>query len=117
MILIAEDNLLMRQMIRSLVEDLDPDIIECADGEAAVDLYERHRPDWVLMDVSMRPVDGLTATRRIVGKYPAARVVIVTEHDDDAMRAKSLEVGACEFLGKHDLLPLRPLIRGFCAIG
>jgi len=112
MILIAEDNLLMRKMIRQMVEDLDPEILECADGSAALSLYEKHRPDWVLMDVSMRPVDGLTATRAIVKKFPAARIVIVTEHDDAPTRVKALEAGAYEFFGKADLMPLRPLIRG-----
>jgi CheY-like chemotaxis protein len=112
MILIAEDNPLMRKIIRQLVEDLDPEILECADGSAALSLYEKHRPDWVLMDVSMRPVDGLTATRAIVKKFPAARIVIVTEHDDAATRAKALEAGAREFLGKSELLPLRSLIGG-----
>ncbi len=64
------------------------------------------------MDVSMRPVDGLTATREIVGKFPDARVVIVTEHDDEETRAKAFEAGACEFLGKDELRPLRRLIGG-----
>jgi DNA-binding NarL/FixJ family response regulator len=112
MILIAEDNPLMRKMIRQLVEDLDSEILECADGSEACSLYEKHRPDWVLMDISMRPVDGLTATREIIREFPAARIIIVTEHDDAATRAKALEAGAREFLGKSELLPLRSLIGG-----
>ncbi len=112
MILIAEDNALMRRMLCSMVEDINPNIIECDDGGAAISLFERHRPDWVLMDISMRPVDGLTATREIVGKFPGALVVIVTDHDDEATRVKAFEAGACEFVGKHDLLPLRPLLKG-----
>ncbi|HEX8568077.1 MAG TPA: response regulator transcription factor [Pyrinomonadaceae bacterium] len=112
MILIAEDNQLMRKMIRSLVEDLDSEIIECADGEAAFNLYEKHLPDWVLMDVSMQPVNGLTATRSIIGKFPAARIVIVTEHDDEETREHAFTAGACEFLGKSDLRRLRTLIGG-----
>lgn len=112
MILIAEDNQLMRKMLRSFVEDLDSEIVECADGNAAFDLYEKHLPDWVLMDVSMRPVDGLTATRKIVSKFLGARVVIVTEHNDEETRQHALEAGACEFFGKSDLRPLRRLISG-----
>jgi DNA-binding NarL/FixJ family response regulator len=110
MILIADDNPLMRKMLRSLVEDLDPAIVECADGAAALSLYAEHRPEWVLMDISMQPVDGLTATREIIEKFPAARIVIVTGHDDPDTRATALEAGAREFLGKSDLLPLRSLI-------
>jgi CheY-like chemotaxis protein len=110
MILIAEDNLLMRKMICSLVEDLDGEILECGDGLEACRLYQRHRPNWVLMDISMQPMDGLTATRRIVKEFPAARIIIVTEHNDNPTRASALEAGASNFFGKDDLLPLRRLI-------
>lgn len=111
MILIAEDNPLMRKMIRSLVEDLASEIVECADGAAAVSLYEKHHPAWVLMDVSMRPVDGLSATRAIIARCQSARVVIVTDHDDAETRRCALEAGASEFFGKDHLLPLRALIK------
>lgn len=111
MILIAEDNLLMRKMLRSLVEDLASEVIECADGEAAIALYEKHLPAWVLMDVSMRPVDGLTATRRITAAFQTAQIVIVTDHDDAETRNSAFEAGAKEFFGKDYLLPLRSLIQ------
>lgn len=111
MILIAEDNSLMRSMLRSLVEDLASEIIECADGEAAVELYEKHNPTWVLMDVSMRPVDGLSATRAIISRFASAQIVIVTEHDDVETRRCAFEAGAKEFFGKDYLLPLRSLLQ------
>lgn len=76
----------MREMIRSLVEDLATEIVECADGEAAISLYEKHLPAWVLMDVSMSPVDGLSATRSIMSHYRSAQIVIVTEHNDPETR-------------------------------
>lgn len=110
MILIAEDNPLMRKMLRSLIEDLDPEIIECTDGAEAVRLFEKHRPAWVLMDIGMRPVDGLTATREIIARTSSARVVIVTEHDDEATCRHAFEAGAAAFFGKGDLRPLRKLI-------
>lgn len=95
-----------------MVKDLDSEIVECVDGEAAISLYEKHRPDWVLMDVSMRPVNGLSATRQIVEHFPAAKVVIITEHDDAETRRCAFEAGAIEFFGKSDLRPLRRLIGG-----
>lgn len=113
MILIAEDNPLMKKMLRNLVADLDGLILECDNGEEACRLYEKHAPDWVLMDVSMRIMDGLTATQMIVSQCPTAKVVIVTNHDDAATQARAFEAGACGFFGKDDLLPLRPLISNF----
>lgn len=112
MILIADDNRSMRKMLRSLIEDLDNEILECEDGSEAARLYEAHRPAWVLMDVSMQPVDGITATRRITGRFPEARVVVITQHDDAETRRGAFEAGAYHFLGKDDLLPIRALIRG-----
>jgi CheY-like chemotaxis protein len=111
-ILIVDDSPMMRQTIRSLLEDLDARIIECADGVEACSLYEKYWPKWVLMDVAMRPMDGFTATRAIVGRFPQARVVIVTQHDDAATRARAFQAGACAFIAKEDLRPLRPLIAG-----
>lgn len=97
-----------------MVADLDALIIECANGKEACRLYEQHCPDWVLMDVSMQIMDGLTATQMIVSRCPSAKVVIITNHDDAATAwARAFEAGACGFLGKDDLLPLRPLIRNF----
>ncbi len=113
MILIAEDNPLMRKLLRGLLADLDALIVECADGEQACRLYEQHCPDWVLMDISMQIMDGLKATQLIVSRCPSAKVVIITNHNDAATRARAFEAGACGFLVKDDLLPLRPLISNF----
>lgn len=110
MILIAEDNPRMRRLIRSLVEDLDEVILECSDGAEAVRLYELHRPDWVLMDLSMHPVDGLTALRLIVAAFPAARIVVITQHHDPVTRDCVREAGAVALIGKDDLRPLRRLL-------
>ena len=111
-ILVVDDNSMMRKMIRSLLEDLGLRILECGDGAEACSLYETYRPDWVLMDLAMRPMDGLSATRVIVGRFPEARIVIVTQHDDAATRARAFQAGACAFIAKDDLRPLRPLIVG-----
>jgi CheY-like chemotaxis protein len=111
MILIAEDNSDVRRMIRSLVEDHDANVTECSDGQAAIEMFERHLPDWVLMDINMRPMDGLTAMRAILEKHPDARIVIVSQHQDARTRETSLAMGAHAFVGKEDLMSLRDLIK------
>jgi two-component system chemotaxis response regulator CheY len=100
----------MRALIRSLVEEISADVHECADGQSAVDLYERVRPDVVLMDVSMDGMDGLAATRAIRKSDPAARVVIVTANGDGQLRADALAAGASAFLAKQNLLDLPALL-------
>ena len=102
----------MRALIRSLVEEINPVVHECADGESALELYAKVRPDWVLMDVKMGGMDGIAATRAIRKSDPGARVVIVTEYGDDQSRAAAMAAGACGFVLKQDLLDLPALLAG-----
>lgn len=111
MILIADDNQEMRRMIRDLVADIDPEVVECADGGEAIKAYEEHRPDFVLMDIHMTPVDGLTATREILGRYPEAKIIVVTQLQDARTRARGKAMGVWAFVGKDDLMSLRSLLR------
>ncbi|MBS1794269.1 MAG: response regulator [Acidobacteria bacterium] len=110
-LLIVEDNSKTRRMIRSLVAVPGAEILECADGLTAVGFYRRFRPDWVLMDIQMPELDGLSATRRIVELDRAARVVIVTNFDEIEIRDAAAAAGACGFVLKRNLLELRNLLR------
>ena len=111
MILIAEDNPRVRKMIRNLIEDLYSEIAECSDGTEAMQIYDEQRPEWVLMDIGMKPMDGLSATREITTRFPAARIVIVTEHSDTQTRERAFAVGASAFVNKDDLMSLRDLLK------
>jgi DNA-binding NarL/FixJ family response regulator len=104
-ILIVDDNPQARTMIKHYLHELADVVAECADGADALDCYEKNRPDWVLMDWEMR-TDGLTATRRIIKAHPEARILIVTQHDDDSLRDAALAAGARGFVLKDDLLAL-----------
>ena len=103
-VLIVDDNRQARTMIKYYLHELADVVAECEDGADALDCYEKNRPDWVLMDWEMR-TDGLTATRRIVKAHPEARILIVTQHDDE-VREAALEAGARGFVLKDDLLAL-----------
>ena len=100
----------MRALIRNLVEESGPVVYECADGESAVALYDRVRPDWVLMDLKMAGMGGLAATRAIRRSHPTARVVIVTELTDELSRAAAADAGASGFVPKQNLLDLPALL-------
>ncbi len=84
---------------------------ECADGADALDCFEKSEPDWVLMDWQMRRINGLEATRRIVAKHPAARILIVTQHDDSELKRAALQAGALGFVLKENLTDLPALIK------
>lgn len=112
MILIVEDNRQVRRMICSLVEDFDRDVCECEDGAEAFAAFELLRPDWVLMDLAMRRMNGLDATRQIIQSFPDAKIAIVTNHDDDEMRRKAREAGARAYFVKDNLMDLPGLLSG-----
>jgi CheY-like chemotaxis protein len=113
-ILIVEDNPQMRQLIRSFVEDLAEEIVECGDGEEAVAAYAAHQfggDDRVLMDLRMPRLGGLEATERLRAAFPEARIVIVTQYDDPHWRAAARQAGACGYVLKGNLLDLRLLLQ------
>lgn len=109
MILIVDDNRKTREMIRSVIEDLDNDFCECEDGSQALDAYKECHPDWVLMDIAMRGMNGLDATRQIIASYPEAKVAIVTSYDDKSLRLAAREAGASSYFIKENLFELRGL--------
>ena len=111
MILIAEDNAQVRRMIRDLIEDIDAEIIECEDGGEAIEAYNKHQPDFVLMDLHMAPTDGLTATKRILNQHPEAKIIAVTQLQDTATREAARSLGVWGFVGKDDLMSLRSILR------
>ena len=59
------------------------------------------------MDLQMERLSGIEATRRIRAAWPEARIVIVTEYDDQHWRAAARQAGACGYLLKDDLLEVR----------
>jgi DNA-binding NarL/FixJ family response regulator len=101
-ILLVDDQRLMREGIRTLLElEDDFDVVgEAGDGQAALEAFEQLRPDVVLMDIRMPVLDGVEATRRLLAKHPGARVIILTTFDDDANVFEGLRAGALGYLLK-----------------
>jgi CheY-like chemotaxis protein len=109
-VLIVEDNASVRRLLRRVVQQIATEIWECADGAEALAVYRKQMPNVVLMDVRMPIMDGLTATRQIRKFDPDARVIIVTDCDDEDMRAAASEAGASGYVLKQDLTTLEALI-------
>lgn len=106
-VLIVDDSSQMRGMMRQFLPADVGEISECEDGIDALECYERFLPDWVLMDWEMKRMNGLKATKQIVSKYPKAKILLVTQHNDRELREAATEAGACGFVLKEDLAELR----------
>lgn len=104
-VLVADDHQLLRQAIRRALEDSGLDVVaEAGDGEEAVRLVTLLRPDVVVMDVTMPVLDGIEATRRIHAATGEAKVLVLTMHDEDALRVKALRAGAVGFMTKDSAM-------------
>ena len=103
-ILVADDQMLVRAGFRALLDaEDDVEVVgEAADGEQAIKLTARHRPDVVLMDIRMPGVDGLEASRRILADpaLEGVRVVILTTFEADEYIFEAIRLGASGFLVK-----------------
>jgi DNA-binding NarL/FixJ family response regulator len=103
-VLLADDQALVRAGFRALLDAQDDiEVVgEADDGEQAVTLARRHRPDVVLMDIRMPGTDGLAATRTIVGddRLSSVRIVILTTFELDEYVFDAIRVGASGFLVK-----------------
>lgn len=102
-ILIADDHALMRVGIRSMLESTgDFTVIgECCDGESAVAMALKAKPDVVIMDLMMPKMNGAEATRQIVEALPHTRVIVLTSFGTSVEMAKAIQAGAAGALLKE----------------
>ena len=110
-ILLVENNTEMRRLLKSVIAEIADEFYETGDGTEAVELYRAVRPDWVLMDVFMKPTDGLTAATAIIKANPGAKIVFVSNNTDKRTRESAKNVGAAAFFGKDELLGLLEFLR------
>ena len=101
-VLVVDDQALVREGLMTLLESaagIEP-VGAAGDGEEAIALTRRHRPDVVLMDLRMPKLDGVEATRRIRAELPTTEVVVLTTHADETSILDALQAGARGYLTK-----------------
>jgi DNA-binding NarL/FixJ family response regulator len=106
--IVADDHAMVRRSITMLLEKADDiEIVgEAADGEEAVELVRKLRPDIVVMDISMPRMDGLQATEEIQTLRQPANVLIVSMYSDASLVRRAMDKGARGYLSKANLFSL-----------
>ena len=102
-VLIVDDHIVVRSGLEQLLATT-PDIElvgMAANGLDAIEAVDRHRPDVVLMDLSMPELDGVAATKIISTRFPASRVLVLTSFSEQSRILDALAAGADGYLLKH----------------
>jgi len=110
-VLIVDDSAEMRKTIRAHCEEVADEFAEASNGAVAIETCGTFKPDWVLMDMQMGPMNGLTAIRQILRRWKGTQVAMVTIFDDHELRAAASEAGAAAFITKDRLVDLPALLK------
>ncbi len=110
-VLLVEENSAVRSVIRQLVMSPGTWIQECVESTDAVAAYAASRPDCVIMGIGTGDPDGIVVSRRIKEMDPEARIVLVSDYDDAAMRERARHAGACGYVLKDNLLEVTGWLR------
>ena len=109
-IIIVDDDCLVSGALKTILE-ANPDIQVAAtgsDGEEACSLYKEYLPDILLMDIRMKGMDGLEASRKILGEFPEAKILLLTTFSDDEYIVEALRIGAKGYCLKQDFAAIVP---------
>ncbi len=99
-VVVAEDEALIRMDIVEVLREAGFDVVgEASDGEAAIELTRQHKPDLVVMDITMPKMDGLSAAE-VIGKERLAPVVMLTAFAQPEFVARANEAGAIAYVVK-----------------
>ncbi|MBI5216728.1 MAG: response regulator transcription factor [Ignavibacteriae bacterium] len=111
-IMIVDDVPRIRKVIIDILKNIEAEFIECANGNEAVKAYDLFHPDFVLMDIEMKGMNGIDATRIIKRKYHDAKICIVTNYSDALLTKAARDAGAVGYVLKENLHELRKFIQG-----
>lgn len=109
-VLIVDDNQKVRELLRDYLPSTVDEVFECNDGDEALASYGKYHPDWVLMDWEMPKMNGIAATKEIIGEYPQAHICMVTAFDNQELKNEAQQAGALGFVVKDNLFELEAIL-------
>ncbi len=112
-ILIVDDDNLVSLSLKTILETTeDIKVIALgANGKEATELYDKHNPDVLLMDIRMEVMTGLEASEIILKKHPDAKILLLTTFLDDEYVVKAIKLGAKGYILKQEFESIAPALR------
>ncbi|MDO4166225.1 MAG: response regulator transcription factor [Eubacteriales bacterium] len=111
-VIIIDDDQLVSMSLKTILEaSKEIEVIDIGGtGKEAIQLYEKHRPDIILLDIHMHGMDGLEAGKQILNTDPEARVLFLTTFSDDEYIIKALRLGAKGYIMKQNFKSILPAL-------
>jgi two-component system, chemotaxis family, chemotaxis protein CheY len=98
--LIVDDAAIMRLRLREILEPRYEIVAEAGDGDEAIEMYDRYKPDFVTLDISMPNTNGMEALEILMKRTPSPRIIIVSAVGQQRLVIKALQSGAKDFVIK-----------------
>ncbi len=99
-VMIVDDTPFMRAVLRGIIESAGYKVVEAKNGEEAVSIYTKEKPDVVTMDIVMPEVDGIEAARIILESDPSAKIIMVSAVDSRDSLKEAIKIGVSDFIVK-----------------
>jgi CheY-like chemotaxis protein len=99
-ILVAEDHEDNRVALKLMLQLSGYQVLEAADGNEAIEIAGRNKPDLILMDISLPLIDGLKATRELRDQAQKMPIIIVSAYDNEEARENALRAGGTDYVSK-----------------
>lgn len=112
-IVVVDDDQIVAISLKTILEsDEEIEVVACGnDGADAIELYEKEKPDILLMDIQMKKVSGLSAAEEIMKKDPEAKILLLTTFSDDEYIIKALDIGVKGYILKQDFDGIVPAVK------
>ncbi len=98
--LVVDDTSIMRMIVGKVLREQHYEVVEATNGGEAIQLFMRNRPDIVILDLNMDPIDGTTALRGILSVDPQARIVVCSSTSDAHVVVNLIKLGARGYITK-----------------
>ena len=110
-IIIVDDDYLVVNSLKTIVSASEIEVLAVGyDGMEAVELYDLHRPDLILMDIRMEKMNGIEATKKILEIDPDAKILLITTFQDDEYISSALSLGCKGYILKQNIQGIIPAI-------